>query len=170
MTLSEFEQFCLRHQEGMFSIAQQVLGNVQSSEDAVLEAMTRMYKTYRQFSFPTETDGRVYALLIAKSVATDYKMRDQYFISGPETASLLQFPTAKSTSLPSDATPGEIAAHFLNSLDDEEKSVLRLHAMGLSYESIAAALDTSPVAVRALIHLARTTLHDRLTEEGMTLE
>ena len=71
MRLSDFELFCERHQSGMFYIACNVLGDSQKAEDAVQEALFRIYRTFGKLSFRTAREERVYALRAAKNVAID---------------------------------------------------------------------------------------------------
>ncbi len=66
MRLSDFELFCERHQSGMFYIACNVLGDSQKAEDAVQEALFRIYRTFGKLSFRTAREERVYALRAAK--------------------------------------------------------------------------------------------------------
>ena len=60
MRLSDFELFCERHQSGMFYIACNVLGDSQKAEDAVQEALFRIYRTFGKLSFRTVREERVY--------------------------------------------------------------------------------------------------------------
>ena len=71
MRLSDFELFCERHQSGMFYIACNVLGDSQKAEDAVQEALFRIYRTFGKLSFRTAREERVYALRAAKNAAID---------------------------------------------------------------------------------------------------
>lgn len=71
MRLSDFELFCERHQSGMFYIACNVLGDSQKAEDAVQEALFRIYRTFGKLSFRTVREERVYALRAAKNAAID---------------------------------------------------------------------------------------------------
>ena len=71
MRLSDFELFCERHQSGLFYIACNVLGDSQKAEDAVQEALFRIYRTFGKLSFRTAREERVYALRAAKNAAID---------------------------------------------------------------------------------------------------
>ena len=53
----------------MFYIACNVLGDSQKAEDAVQEALFRIYRTFGKLSFRTAREERVYALRAAKNAA-----------------------------------------------------------------------------------------------------
>ena len=75
MTKNEFKLFWMNHQDGLLTIAQQVLCDIQRSEYVVIEAMTRMYRSHIEISFASETEAQVYARLMVQTVADEWRQR-----------------------------------------------------------------------------------------------
>ncbi|MDQ4092587.1 MAG: sigma-70 family RNA polymerase sigma factor, partial [Actinomycetota bacterium] len=152
-----FEALVRRHQRQLYRLAVRLLGNRSDAEDALQEAFVAAWRRLGGFRGDAAfsswmyriVTNRCFKLLRARRpVITLEELGDQ---PGPDSASPEQ--TAE--------THGGAAAlqRALQDLSIEQRAcwVLReLH--GLSYEDIAAIVDSSPDAVRGRLHRARCTL------------
>ena len=169
MRLSDFELFCERHQSGMFYIACNVLGDSQKAEDAVQEALFRIYRTFGKLSFRTAREERVYALRAAKNAAIDLLRQNK------PCETLDDISMDKLSMERGDTTYSAAAAHsteeyvgrFIQALPEKTKAIFSYRSLGLSDKEIAETLSITPDNVRTIAFRARKKLMDSLEREGL---
>lgn len=157
MRLSDFELFCERHQSGMFYIACNVLGDSQKAEDAVQEALFRIYRTFGKLSFRTVREERVYALRAAKNAAIDL-LRQNKPCETLDDISMDRLSMERG-----DTTYSAAAAHsteeyvgrFIQALPEKTKAIFSYRSLGLSDKEIAETLSITPDNVRTIAFRAR---------------
>ena len=172
MRLSDFELFCERHQSGMFYIACNVLGDSQKAEDAVQEALFRIYRTFGKLSFRTAREERVYALRAAKNAAIDLLRQNK------PCETLDDISMDKLSMERGDTTYSAAAAHsteeyvgrFIQALPEKTKAIFSYRSLGLSDKEIAETLSITPDNVRTIAFRARKKLMDTLEREGLFCE
>jgi RNA polymerase sigma-70 factor (ECF subfamily) len=153
------------HAALLFRVAHSVLRNHAEAEDAVQDTFLRVLQ--HQHKIAQIEDLRVWLVRIAWNLALDRKRRVR---TGQFEAGFIETLTAPN--LPADQLLAEhrtlqttLAA--IDALPKPERAVLLLSALDeLDTPAIAAVLDKSPSAVRALLHRARTRLRQRLQTQN----
>ncbi len=153
------------HAALLFRVAHSVLRNRAEAEDTVQDTFVRVLQ--HQHKLAQIDDLRVWLVRIAWNLALDRKRRkspgqfEEGFIDTliapnlPADQLLAEHHTLQSTLTAIDALP------------KPERAVLLLSALDeLDTPAIAAVLDKSPSAVRALLHRARTRLRQRLQTQN----
>jgi RNA polymerase sigma-70 factor (ECF subfamily) len=149
------------HAALLFRVAHSILRNRAEAEDTVQDTFVRVLQ--HQHTLHSIDDLRVWLVRITWNLALDRKRRKPpgQFAEGfletliardlPADQQLVEQRTLQATLIAIDALPKpERAALLLSALDE------------LDTTAIAAVLNKSPSAVRALIHRARTRLRQRL--------
>lgn len=164
MLKCEFEPFCIRNQGGMFKIAMKVTQNCQTAEDAVQEALFRIFRAFPSLQFETERQERVYALRAAKNAALDIlKMENRH--DECERGVIEQLLCGQT-----DATVAAVLARdldatvtaLLNELPEKAKAIFSFREMGLSDAQIAQTLSISVSDVRTTTFRARKKMSESL--------
>lgn len=169
MLKSEFEPFCERNQGGMYRVAIQAIQDCQKAEDAVQEALFRIYKIFEALEFETERQEKVYALRAAKNAALDILRKEKVSCEFDETA------IASVSYRRGDTTVGAILAQdfgaavsmLVNGLSEKAKAIFCYREMGLSDIEIAATLEISVSDVRTTAFRTRKKLMKSLKREGL---
>ncbi len=149
----------------LFRVAHAVLRNRAEAEDAVQEAFLRVLR-YRD-RLPELRDTRVWLVRIAWNVALDRhrKLKPQQQMDDAFAASLVAADQPMDRIL-ADTGRLQRVMRQLDRLPAKEKQVLLLAATEeMSTAEIAAVLERSESAVRALLFRARTRLRERVEQE-----
>ncbi|MEJ7658570.1 MAG: sigma-70 family RNA polymerase sigma factor [Hymenobacter sp.] len=165
-----FRTLVARYQNRIYATAYSLLRSAEEAEDVAQEVFVEVYQTVARFRGETALSTWLYRL--ATSRALQHRRRGQARKRFAYFTSLLGFDNQVLHELPDHAHP-------LALLEGQQQLDLLLHAIGrlpgaqqvaftlrheqeLSYEEIAAVLDTTVSAVESLLFRARQTLRKHL--------
>jgi RNA polymerase sigma-70 factor (ECF subfamily) len=139
-----------------------------AAEELVQEVFLRVHRARDRYV--PEARFSTWLYRIATNLALNElrrpRRRDPHESSDEEGAAPLAAPGSAPDELAHARRLGRAVERELRGLPERQRAALWLSAVeGLSYAEVAAVLDVTPQAVKALVHRARCTLADRLGEE-----
>lgn len=170
--VSAFDALYARWAAPLLRYLERMLRDAAAAEELVQETFLRVYRARERYA--PEARFSTWLYRIATNLALNELRRPRR--REPHT-SLDAEPDVSGPELPSAASPPDEVAHArrvgadllegLEALPERQRAALWLSAVeGLSYAEIAATLEVSESAVKALVHRARTTLVDRLGDRA----
>ena len=169
--LASFNRLVLQYQGMTYNLAYRILGNAEGAEDAAQEAFIKAYRNLNQYrggSF------KAWLLRIVTNVCYD-QLRHVQRRPASSLEDLAIDPEHAGKLVDHAEQPGEYAlrqelSHVIQrgieQLPAEQRMVLTLSDVeGLSYEEIAAVMDTSLGTVKSRLSRARAKLRDFLLEQ-----
>ncbi len=165
----KFEQIYLSYGKEMFAIANRILRDRESAEDAVQDAFVRIMRNLDKiqdiYSKRTANYIRVIVKNRALQIYRQYRRREvtvedyHFFLEVPDSFQDVEGQFERKEQ-------ADILAGMVLSLPDKYREVLYLYYYNeLPYAQIAGILDTTEVNVRQIARRARKILEERLTKE-----
>lgn len=165
----KFEQIYLSYGKEMFAIANRILRDRESAEDAVQDAFVRIMRNLDKiqdiYSKRTANYIRVIVKNRALQIYKQYRRREvtvedyHFFLEVPDSFQDVEGQFERKEQ-------ADILAGMVLSLPDKYREVLYLYYYNeLPYAPIAGILDTTEVNVRQIARRARKILEERLTKE-----
>lgn len=165
----KFEQIYLSYGKKMFAIANRILRDRESAEDAVQDAFVRIMRNLDKiqdiYSKRTANYIRVIVKNRALQIYRQYRRREvtvedyHFFLEVPDSFQDVEGQFERKEQ-------ADILAGMVLSLPDKYREVLYLYYYNeLPYAQIAGILDTTEVNVRQIARRARKILEERLTKE-----
>ena len=165
----KFEQIYLSYGKEMFAIANRILRDRESAEDAVQDAFVRIMRNLDKiqdiYSKRTANYIRVIVKNRALQIYRQYRRREvtvedyYFFLEVPDSFQDVEGQFERKEQ-------ADILAGMVLSLPDRYREVLYLYYYNeLPYAQIAGILDTTEVNVRQIARRARKILEERLTKE-----
>jgi RNA polymerase sigma-70 factor (ECF subfamily) len=149
----------LEHRQGVFRYLCRLVGQSETARDLTQEVFLRAARA----EVPEDAGGRrAWVFRIARNLALNH-LRDRG--RQPLPAAMVDTPRPATQEL------RVLLNQALAALPDLDRDVFVLReSVGLSYEEIAAACETTIAAVRARLHRARLALRDHLTRPAEELQ
>lgn len=169
--LASFNRLVLQYQGMTYNLAYRILGNAEGAEDAAQEAFIKAYRNLNQYrggSF------KAWLLRIVTNVCYDQLRHVQRrpassledLAVDPEHAGKLVDHAEQPGDYALRQELGQVIQRGIEQLPAEQRMVLTLSDVeGLSYEEIAAVMDTSLGTVKSRLSRARAKLRDFLLEQ-----
>lgn len=154
-----FRHIFTRWEKPLFHFIRKIVGSEQDAEDICQETFTALWLTHS--SIDPGKNIKTYIFLIAKQVAWKYfreNKRRESFLADPgfdsdDSLSPEDIAQLKETEL--------LAEYAISKLPARTREIYRLHYTdNLSYEQIAARLNTNPVNVKTQIYQARKKIRE----------
>jgi RNA polymerase sigma-70 factor, ECF subfamily len=155
-----FEQLVIRHQQAMYRLALRVLDRPEDAEDALQEALVAAWRQLPSFRGDATFASWLYRIVTTRclNLARSRARRPARSLDG-DTANSLPSGMPTPEQLTTTSSARETLNRALSDLPVDQRVcwVLREND-GLSYDEIAAAVGSTPDAVRGRIHRARSNL------------
>ena len=150
--VSDLESFFAEHRQGVYRYLTRMVGRAEAAHDLTQEVFLRATRA----GVPETTDigRRAWVFRIARNLALNH-LRDGQ--RRPVPVALVEGGTAATQEV------RFAVRQALAALPDADRDVFLLReSVGLSYEEIAATIDTTPAAVRSRLYRVRMTLRETL--------
>lgn len=161
-----FEDLMTAHERRMFAVAMRMFGNREDAEDCLQDAMLRIYRAISGFKFQSSFSTWVYRITMNTCLDELRKRKNR------QSASLDGLLDSGWTPADGQDTPeqhairseirGSICAFIRELPEDMRAAVVLRDVQGLSYEDIAASLDTNVGTVKSRISRGREKLREKI--------
>lgn len=167
---SAFEEIVRAHQDRIYNVCRQILGNPRDAEDASQDVFIKAYQKLDTLEPAPYLSSWLYR--VAVNTCIDYKRKSAARPIVRPSAGHMEFMPEAGSSLPSPEVfyeakkTGEAIQRGLGHISRKLRAVIVLKEVeGLSYEEIAAALDISIGTVKSRLSRAREELRRHLRED-----
>lgn len=167
--MGEFEPFCETYQDGMFHVAKAVLHDEAMAEDAVQNALTKVWRKFKKLRFETERKEKAYMLRAALNAAIDVRRKTPVFEEAVEeclTDVAVQAGDSTFCSVMTSEMESEIAA-AVKTLSPKAQAIFQYRELKLKDVEIAALLGITVSDVRTTVFRSRQTVANHLRERGL---
>lgn len=166
-----FEAFYGRYGTSAYNLARFLTGDPESAEDAVQEAMARIWRLAGTFKPNLSQNARSWTLRIVANVCTRIKQKQ---ISRPESRAM-EIELHDTPSTARSPEQDQVNAELMNVLrgvlaklaEDDRQMVALYYGAGMTYEEIAHECAMRPRTVASRIQKALETMRARLSRMGM---
>lgn len=173
--VAAFDELYQRHRPHVVRLATRMLGNSTQSEDIAQEVFLRVFRARDRYVARSKFTTWLYkiALNVISNARRTIARRQEVGVDFVE--ELPPDATADARSRQESDSPAEhtmrtetrhLVRQTVATLNDRQRTALNLfYWRGMSYVAIAESMDTSPKAVKSLLHRARTDLRSSLLSQ-----